>query len=145
MNRYVLDTDTVVLFQEGNAAVCRRVLARPIDELAISVISVEEQLSGWYTMVRRAKNATALARAYQHLADCVSMLSHFRILPFTESAIEKYEQLAKQKLGVKHMDLRIAAIAIEHAATLVTRNRRDFERVDGLLIEDWAESAKVDW
>ncbi len=38
------------------------------------------------------------------------------------------------------MDLRIAAIAIEHAATLVTRNRRDFERIDELAIEDWVKS-----
>ncbi len=103
MTLYVLDTDTVVLFQEGNVAVCGRVLSRPIDELAVSVISVEEQLSGWYTMVRRAKDSAALARAYQRLADCVSLLSHFRILPFTESAIERYDKLAKSNSQNKNL------------------------------------------
>jgi tRNA(fMet)-specific endonuclease VapC len=139
MNFFVLDTDMLVLFQEGNVAVGRRVLSHRVDEVAVSVITVEEQLSGWYTMVRRAKNTENLARAYQRLTDSVSLLSHLNILSFTESAIARYKLLAGQKLGVKHMDLRIAAIAIEHGATLVTRNRRDFERVEGLAIEDWSE------
>jgi tRNA(fMet)-specific endonuclease VapC len=35
------------------------------------------------------------------------------------------------------MDLRIASVVLDHSATLITRNRRDFERVPGLMIEDW--------
>jgi tRNA(fMet)-specific endonuclease VapC len=64
MSLFVLDTDTLVLFQQGYDAVCRRVLSRPMEELAISVITVEEQLSGWYTLLRRAKTTEQLARAY---------------------------------------------------------------------------------
>ncbi len=46
MSLYILDTDTLVLFQVGQEAVCRQLLSKPIEELAITVISVEEQLSG---------------------------------------------------------------------------------------------------
>lgn len=35
------------------------------------------------------------------------------------------------------MDLRTGAIAPEHGATVVTRNRRDVGRSPGLTIDDW--------
>ncbi len=46
MKRYVLDTDILRLFQEGHEAVCQRICAHALVELATTVITVEEQLSG---------------------------------------------------------------------------------------------------
>jgi len=137
MTLYVLDTNVLVDFQAGHNTVCSRVLACPIDQLATTVISVEEQLSGWYTLLRRAKSNTKLSRAYQRLSENVKLLAHFQLLNFDESAIERFVQLKKLRLGVKHMDLRIAAIVLESHGVLVTRNEVDFNQIPDLTVENW--------
>lgn len=138
MSRFVLDTDVLVLFQEGHEAVCRNVLSHSINDLATTVITVEEQLSGWYTLLRRSKDAKRLSNAYQRLADNVHLLGKFEILSFTEPAINRFSTLKSLKLGVKHMDLRIAAITLEHGGTLVTRNTKDFQGIPDLAVVDWS-------
>lgn len=72
------------------------------------------------------------------MADNISFLARVTILTFTEKAIDRFEELRTQRLGIKAMDLRIAAIVLEHGATLITRNVRDFKRVPGLTVENWA-------
>jgi tRNA(fMet)-specific endonuclease VapC len=138
MSLYVLDTDTLQLFQDQHPGVVRRVGEVAPGDLAISVVSVEEQLSGWYTQLRKAKSSEKLAWAYRRLAATVRFLAQIAIVDFDEPAIHRCEQLKKLKLKVRKMDLRIAATVLEHDAILVTRNRRDFERVPGLRIEDWS-------
>jgi tRNA(fMet)-specific endonuclease VapC len=138
MSLYVFDTDTLVLIHEGHKLVGSRVVSHPIDGLATTAITVEEELSGWYTLLRRVKDRKQLARAYQRLVDAVRLCARFHILSFTEAAIDRFERLKTLKLGVKHNDLRIAAIVVEHGGTLVTRNTRDFRDIPGLAIVDWS-------
>ena len=56
----------------------------------------------------------------------------------TIASIARHRSLLSAKLNIGKMDLRIAAIALESAATVVTRNIRDFSRVPGLKVEDWS-------
>ena len=139
MTLNVFDTDTISLFQHDHPAVTAAVRSHPLSELAITVLTVEEQLSGWYSELRKAKKPAALAAVYQRMALTVQFLGHWPILPFTEPAIVRYEGLQRLKLKVKKTDLRIAAIVREHEAVLVTRNARDVSRVPGLRIEDWSK------
>lgn len=138
MTLYILDTDTLSLLQHGHPKVSQECAARHPSDLAITVISVEEQLSGWYTLLRKARRPEDLARAYQRLVDTVRTMARLTILPFTIPAIARYQQLIRLRLKVGRMDLRIAASVLEHGGTLVTRNTRDFGRVPGLVIEDWS-------
>lgn len=71
MIHYVLDTDSLTLFQEGHPEVCRQFLQQPQGEVAITVLSVEEQLSGWYTQVHQAKRPERLAWAYRRLSESI--------------------------------------------------------------------------
>ncbi len=72
------------------------------------------------------------------MAESVAYLGRFPILDFPEAAIARFEDLKRKKLNVGGMDLKIAAIVLEAGAILVSRNLRDFRRVPGLVVEDWA-------
>lgn len=139
MGLYILDTDILTLLQEGDLIVRQHVASRPKQEIAITIISVEEQLTGWYTRIRRTKKSALLAQAYERLTRNVRYLAEVpTILSFTEPAILRFEQLKKLRLNVPNTDLRIAAIILEHSGILVSRNLRDFQRVPNLVVENWS-------
>ncbi len=138
MTAYVLDTDTLTLYQENHPHVVGRVAQQAPADIAISVLSVEEQLTGWYTRLRRVKNIDELAAVYERMAATAASLGQFRILAFTKPAILRFQALYALKLGVSKMDLRIAAVTLEVRGTLVTRNLCDFQRIPGLAVVDWS-------
>ena len=138
MIRYILDTDILTLLQHRHPAVLNRVAREKPDELAITILSVEEQLSGWYRQLRRAKNPAELAKVYDYLTNTLRSLTGLPILSFSESAILRVKVLTAQRLNVRKTDLSIGAIALEHGATVATRNMRDYERIPGLKVEDWS-------
>jgi tRNA(fMet)-specific endonuclease VapC len=140
---YVLDTDMLTLVQENHPVAGRRFLEHAPEEVAITVLSVEEQLSGWYTQIRKAKSAERLAWAYGRLTNNVRFLSRLRILTYDLPAIQRFEDLRKLKLKIGRMDLRIAVIVLEHKSILVTRNARDFKKFPGLVIEDWSQERET--
>jgi tRNA(fMet)-specific endonuclease VapC len=126
-------------FRKGHALVVARVQAVALSERSISVVTVEEQLSGWYTQLRQAKKPERLAWAYRRLAANARFLSRVQIVDFDEPTIERYLELKKQKIKVRTNDLRIAATVLVQNATIVTCNVRDFQQVPGLRIEDWSK------
>jgi tRNA(fMet)-specific endonuclease VapC len=135
---WALDTDTLTLWFRGQPLVVRRVEAHPADDLAITIVTVEEVLSGWYRLIRQARDDDKLVRAYHWLQQSVEFLRHTRILPFDRSASRHFHELRKQHRTIGTNDLRIAAIALASGATLVSRNLSDFGPITGLNIEDWS-------
>ena len=109
------------------------------ESLGVTIISIEEQVDGRHAFLRRAKSDAQIAYAYQNFTDSVRVLSGIHIVTFSEPAIARYNALLAMKLNVGKMDLRIAAIALEAGATVITRNLRDFGRIPGLSCENWAE------
>ena len=90
-------------------------LAHPVGRLAIAIISVEEEFTGWYTKVRKFAN-TINFRSVTSEFGGRPLLWRFQILSFTEPAIVRYESLRAAHRKVGKNDLRISAIAIEHGA-----------------------------
>jgi predicted nucleic acid-binding protein len=56
----------------------------------------------------------------------------------SRAALDRYDALRALKLNVGNYDLRIAAVALEADATIITCNLPDFRRVPGLNCEDWS-------
>jgi tRNA(fMet)-specific endonuclease VapC len=130
----------LTLLEEAHPAVCKKVSSVPAEELAVTVVTVEEKLTGWYTLIRRAKKPEQFIHAYRRLAGAVNLLKPLRVLEVSNPAFERYQDLKAQKLGVRKMDLLIAAIVLDVKATLVTRNRHDFSKVPGLVWVDWSSA-----
>ncbi len=76
-------------------------------------------------------------RAYQQLQATLLYFSHISVLPLTVAAVAKLTDLREMKVRIGTQDLRIAAIVLSVNGVLVTSNRRDFDQVPGLTIEDW--------
>ena len=131
-------SDCFTLFQFGQEAVVAH--AEAVDRLAITIVTVDESLTGWYSRVRQSKTSEQLAMAYRGLHRTVDALRHMEVLPYSQLAIEAQMRLRRQFRQLGKLDLAIAAIALEFNATLVTRNRIDFEQIPGLKIEDWSQT-----
>jgi tRNA(fMet)-specific endonuclease VapC len=137
MPLHVLDTNIVTLLARGVDPLTSRVRSHPPSEIAVAVITLRESLDGWHGILAKAKRPDQIEAAYARMIRTVETLAKFRLLNFTQPAIIRFEGLMRAKLNVGGNDLRIAAIALEHQAKVVTANVRDFSRVPGLQVEDW--------
>lgn len=139
MIRYLLDTDHLSLIQRRHPTVLGNLQRVGREQVAISIISAEEQLRGWLRLIRRRTGDTPkkLAWAYLGLNAAIEQLKTFERLNFDETAGNCFLQLRGQQVRIGTQDLRIACVALTRDLVVVTRNRRDFEQVAGLEIEDW--------
>jgi tRNA(fMet)-specific endonuclease VapC len=137
MSLYVFDTDCVTLLLYGHTEICQQAAARDPAEMALSIVTVEETLTGWYSQIRRAKKDDQLIRAYAALQQAVEFCARVRILPFDREAVRRFHELRVSKRRLATNDLKIAAVVLGHDAVLITRNVRDFKGVPGLRVEDW--------
>ncbi|WP_373525535.1 type II toxin-antitoxin system VapC family toxin [Nostoc sp.] len=136
MSLWVLDTDSVSLFQRGNLEIAYRLNIIDASEVAITIVTIEEQLRGRFQVIRRA-TPNELVSAYDKLQVTFDSLKSFNVLKFTPEAQKLYTNLLHQKIKVGRQDLRIAAIALSVNGILVTQNNRDFCQVPNLVLDNW--------
>jgi tRNA(fMet)-specific endonuclease VapC len=140
MPLWILDTDRLSLLQRGHPIVEQRVRNISVDDIAMTIISAEEQLYGRLNLIRRAKSPETLMSAYQWLQESLDDFKAANILDFSAQAISLYQELLNQKIRIGTQDLRITAIALSGNGILITRNQRDFAKVPNLVFEDWSIS-----
>ncbi|MDZ8241554.1 MAG: type II toxin-antitoxin system VapC family toxin [Nostoc sp. ChiQUE01a] len=139
-NLRILDTDHLSLIQRGNPFIRKRLNTINPQDIAITIVTATEQLRGRINTINRADSSSELILAYAKLQDTLEDLNSINVLEFNEDAGNIYAELIRQKIRVGTQDLRIAAVTLSVNSILVTRNRRDFEKVPNLRLEDWTIS-----
>ncbi len=131
--RYLLDTNICIYIRQNRPEqVLRRFRKLRPGEAALSVITYGELLYG-------VAKSTQMAAAVERLRELVQLLP---ALPLPEAAAESYgtirADLESKGEMIGNNDLWIAAHALASGLTLVTNNEREFRRVRGLRLQNWA-------
>jgi len=128
---YLLDTDTLISFFKGQGRVADNVLSVAPGETFLPCIAGHEVETG----IAKSKHPEKLRR---DLDDFLAMVS---VLPFglaearSAAGIRAQQEAAGTPIGP--YDVLIAATALANGLTLVSRNLREFTRVEGLRVVDW--------
>ena len=136
----VLDTDVVTLLQYPDNERAERLFSRLVESnqpTAVTITTFEEQVRGRLAECSRAKTPEAYSHATHALHRLLVEYQNRTILPFDNRAAAEFKRLKALKVRIGTMDLRIASIVLASDATLITMNRRDYDRVPGLRVEDW--------
>ena len=136
--QYLFDTDHLTLWDQGDVKVVQRLAIEPVGTVALSIITVEEYLRGRLAYLSRARDATSRLQGYDWLQRSVQMLNSWVVVSHDSTVEQEYQQLLSRRLRVGSQDLKIAAACLAGKLILVTRNRRDFAQIPGLVIEDWS-------
>jgi len=131
----ILDSNTISYYFRGDPQVVPRLQALRPAELGVPAIVEYELRYG----LQRLPSAAAVPR----LAALAQLLQPMQLLPFDSECaahaarIRVTLEAAGTPIGPH--DTLIAATALRHQATLVTRNVREFSRVPGLQWLNWHE------
>ena len=120
------------MYMNGRSQAVRdRVLSTPTDEMAVCSVVKAELFYG----AMRSNDPTRTLERQQ------GFLNRFTSLPFDDEAALIFGRirasLAAAGTPIGAYDLQIAAIALSHNLTLITHNTAEFNRVNGLPLEDW--------
>lgn len=128
----MLDTDLCIQVVRDRPPELRQRFNEAADQLCISAITLAELWHGAEKPARPAHNRQVVEQ----------FAARLEVLPFAEAAAAQYGQLraelerAGQPIGAH--DMLIGAQARSLGLILVTRNRREFDRIPGLRVESWA-------
>lgn len=130
--KYYLDTNTCVYFLKAkNQKLKNRILSENPNNIKIPSIVKAELLYGAEKSQRKEENMRNIER----------LLFPLEIIGFNDNESIEYSkiraELERRGEVIGPNDMFIAAIVKANDGILVTNNVREFERVDGLIIENW--------
>jgi tRNA(fMet)-specific endonuclease VapC len=125
---HLLDTGWVVRHLRGSVDYTETIRKIGSSGLAVSVVTLAELAEG----IHRASDPVAARKAVE------TFMSDKTVLPLTPEICDRFGReraaLRGQNLLIGDRDLFIAATCLEHGLTLLSPNRKHFERVPGLSL-----------
>ena len=135
--QYLLDTNILIEFLDGNTSVIKHILQAGIDRCCMSVVSLHELYFGAY--YAKTKKEEYFEREIKRIN---KLLERFEVLPLPEKA-DGYGQikmvLRKKGRIVDEFDMIIGGTALAAGLTIVTDNVKHFELMPDIKIENWVE------
>jgi tRNA(fMet)-specific endonuclease VapC len=131
--KIMLDTNICIyLIKKQPPSVLERFSTFPVGDIGISIVTLAELHYGVEKSRHQARNRTALDQ----------FIAPLEVAEFDREASHVYGRLRAvlEETGtlVGGMDLLIAAHAVSLGTKLVTNNVREFRRIPGLRVENWA-------
>ena len=128
----ILDSSEIIALERNRGVVESLVAGREDEPFGISVVTVAELLHG-------VERADTEARRIRRQAFVEKVIELFPVFPFDMGAARIYAKIWASLVQRNHTvgahDLIIAATAISMDYTVITANRRDFEKIEGLRLE----------
>ncbi|HBL56388.1 MAG TPA: type II toxin-antitoxin system VapC family toxin [Candidatus Lambdaproteobacteria bacterium] len=132
--RYLLDTDTCIyLIKKQSPEIIEHFKSHKISAVAVSIISYFELEYG----VRNSDSVRQNKAALNKFIDSIHLIGMDRLAADSSALIRA--ELKKKGTSIGPYDTFIAGIALSQNLILVSNNIREFERVEGLKIENWLE------
>jgi len=134
------DADVLTFIFKGDVGYVQKVARISASERSVPIVVADQILRGRLNAIRQAeagKGKAGIDVAYSYLEQTINHLKRMQVLSFTRNAEVLVQTWRKQKIKVGVSDLRIAAVCVIHGATLISRNRRDFDLVPGLSVAYW--------
>lgn len=127
--RYLVDTDWVIDYMHGRQPVVQRFDELSPQGVGLSIVSLAELYDGMLEAPDRLEAEQGLQRFLDEIEDVVPLNDTVcRIFAFER------HRLRTSGMRLEDLDLLIGSTAIYHGLTLLTNNRRHFERMEGLNI-----------
>lgn len=130
--KYLLDTNICIYYFKGQFRLKEKIEMIGFHNCAISEITLAELIYGAEKSQQKEKNS----KVVDDFADKIP------IIPIIDSIRIYGKEKARLRLEGKiigDLDLFIGATAIANQMVIVTRNTREFERLDGIRIENWID------
>ena len=137
---YILDTDHISILDRGGMeaqSLLLRLANINAGQVAVTIISYEEQMRGWLSQIAKAKTVEKQVEDYQKLHRQLMNYFAIPVIEFEQEAAQEFQRLKKLYPRLGTMDLKIASITKVNNAILLTRNSSDFGQIVDLRIDNW--------